>query len=158
MRTKVFDRIKALFNWIKNHKYIFVTIVFLAIIIVVDDNNMISHIKNKATIDKLTDEIREMEADSAEVQDKLKLYTDGDLSVIEDVARAQGLIKKDEDIYIIKPMLMAVRNMLFLKIIALSFPQRKEFILMSFLSLLKILFIRVNRILSFLFRITSNRL
>lgn len=102
MRTKVFDRIKALLNWIKNHKYIFVTIVFLAIIIVVDDNNMISHIKNKATIDKLTDEIREMEADSAEVQDKLKLYTDGDLSVIEDVARAQGLIKKDEDIYIIK--------------------------------------------------------
>ena len=102
MRTKVFDRIKALFNWIKNHKYIFVTIVFLAIIIVVDDNNMISHIKNKATIDKLTDEIREMEADSAEVQDKLKLYTDGDLSVIEDVARAQGLIKKNEDIYIIK--------------------------------------------------------
>ena len=68
MRTKVFDRIKALLNWIKNHKYIFVTIVFLAIIIVVDDNNMISHIKNKATIDKLTDEIREMEADSAEVQ------------------------------------------------------------------------------------------
>lgn len=102
MRTKVFDRIKALINWIKNHKYIFVTIVFLTIIIVVDDNNMISHIKNKATIDKLTDEIREMEADSAEVQDKLKLYTDGDLSVIEDVARAQGLIKKDEDIYIIK--------------------------------------------------------
>ena len=102
MRTQVFDRIKALLNWIKNHKYIFVTIVFLAIIIVVDDNNMISHIKNKATIDKLTDEIREMEADSAEVQDKLKLYTDGDLSVIEDVARAQGLIKKDEDIYIIK--------------------------------------------------------
>ena len=102
MRTKVFDRIKALFNWIKNHKYIFVTIVFLAIIIVVDDNNMISHIKNKATIDKLTDEIKEMEADSAEVQDKLKLYTDGDLSVIEDVARVQGLIKKDEDIYIIK--------------------------------------------------------
>ena len=102
MRTKVFDRIKALLYWIKNHKYIFVTIVFLAIIIVVDDNNMISHIKNKATIDKLTDEIREMEADSAEVQDKLKLYTDGDLSVIEDVARAQGLIKKDEDIYIIK--------------------------------------------------------
>jgi cell division protein FtsB len=102
MRTKVFDRIKALINWIKNHKYIFVTIVFLAIIIVVDDNNMISHIKNKATIDNLTDEIREMEADSAEVQDKLKLYTDGDLSVIEDVAREQGLIKKDEDIYIIK--------------------------------------------------------
>jgi cell division protein FtsB len=63
---------------------------------------MISHIKNKATIDALEDDIREMEADSAEVQAKLKLYTDGDLTVIEDVAREQGLVKKNEDIYIIK--------------------------------------------------------
>ncbi len=84
------------------HKYLTVTIVFLVIIIVVDDNNMISHIKNKATIDELTDDIRAMEADSADFQAKLKQYTDGDLSVIEDVAREQGLIKKDEDIYIIK--------------------------------------------------------
>jgi hypothetical protein len=43
-----------------------------------------------------------MEADSADFQAKLKLYTDGDISVIEDVAREQGLIKKDEEIYIIK--------------------------------------------------------
>jgi cell division protein FtsB len=76
--------------------------VFLVIIIVVDDNNMISHIRNNAVISELNDEIRAMEADSAEFQAKLKLYTDGDLSVIEDVAREQGLIKENEDIYIIK--------------------------------------------------------
>ena len=76
--------------------------VFLLIIILFDDNNLISHIRNNTVINGLNEEIKEMEADSAEVQDKLKLYTDGDLSVIEDVARAQGLIKKNEDIYIIK--------------------------------------------------------
>ena len=102
MHIKLFDKVKLVFGWIKNHKYIFVTIVFLVIIIVVDDNNMISHIKNKTVIDGLLDDIKEMEADSAEIQAKLKLYTDGDLTVIEDVAREQGLVKKDEDIYIIK--------------------------------------------------------
>ena len=102
MHIKLFDKVKLVFGWIKNHKYIFVTIIFLVIIIVVDDNNMISHIKNKAMIDELTDDIRAMETDSVEMQNKLKLYTDGDISVIEDVAREQGLIKKDEDIYIIK--------------------------------------------------------
>ena len=102
MSLNIFDRLKLLFRWMRAHKYLTVTIIFLVIIIVVDDNNMISHIKNKATIDDLTDDIRAMEADSAEFQAKLKLYTDGDLSVIEDVAREQGLIKKNEDIYIIK--------------------------------------------------------
>jgi cell division protein FtsB len=98
----ILDKLKAVGRWIAGHKYLFVTIVFLVIIIVVDDNNMISHIRNNAVISGLNDEIKAMEADSAEIQDKLKLYTDGDLSVIEDVAREQGLIKENEDIYIIK--------------------------------------------------------
>ena len=102
MHLRIVDRVKSVVKWVKEHKYLTVTIVFLAIIIVIDDNNMISHIRNKATIDGLVDEIREMEADSAEIQAKLKLYTDGDISVIEDVAREQGLIKKNEDVYIIK--------------------------------------------------------
>lgn len=102
MSLKIVDRIKSVLEWIKGHKYLAVTLVFLVIIIVVDDNNMISHIRNSATIAELNEDIRRMEADSAEIQAKLELYTDGDISVIEDVAREQGLIKKDEDIYIIK--------------------------------------------------------
>ena len=102
MRLGILDKFKSVGRWIVGHKYLFVTIVFLAIIVVIDDNNMISHIKNNAVIADLNEEIRAMEADSAEIQEKLKLYTDGDLSVIEDVAREQGLIKEDEDIYIIK--------------------------------------------------------
>ena len=98
----ILDKLKSVWQWIVGPKYLFVTIVFLFIIIVIDDNNMISHIRNNAVISDLNEEIRAMEADSAEVQAKLKLYTDGDLSVIEDVAREQGLIKENEDIYIIK--------------------------------------------------------
>ncbi len=102
MSFKVVDKLKSLGAWIMEHKYLSATIVFLIIIVVVDDNNMIMHIKNNATIATLNDEIEEMEADSADIQAKLKLYTDGDLSVIEDVAREQGLVKENEDIYIIK--------------------------------------------------------
>ena len=102
MGLRILDRIGSVAGWVRDHKYLSVTIVFLTIIIVVDDNNMISHIKNRATIDELNEDISAMEADSAEFQSKLKLYTDGDISVIEDVAREQGLIKKNEEIYIIK--------------------------------------------------------
>ena len=98
----ILEKFKTVGRWIAAHKYLSVTIVFLAIIIVFDDNNMISHIKNNTVISDLNEEIRTMEADSAEIQAKLKLYTDGDLSVIEDVAREQGLIKENEDIFIIK--------------------------------------------------------
>jgi cell division protein FtsB len=102
MSFKVVDKLKSVGKWIVDHKYWSATIVFLVIIVLVDDNNMIRHIRNNATIASLNDEIREMEADSADIQAKLKLYTDGDLSVIEDVAREQGLVKDNEDIYIIK--------------------------------------------------------
>ena len=98
----ILEKLKVVGRWIVSHKYLTVTIVFLAIIIVIDDNNMISHIKNNAIISDLNEEIKTMEADSVEIQAKLKLYTDGDLSVIEDVAREQGLIKENEDIFIIK--------------------------------------------------------
>ncbi|MBO5865049.1 MAG: septum formation initiator family protein [Bacteroidaceae bacterium] len=102
MSLKIVDKLKLVLKWIKGHKYLSVTLVFLVIIIIVDDNNMISHIRNSSTIANLNDEIRRMEADSAEIQAKLERYTDGDISVIEDVAREQGLVKKNEDIFIIK--------------------------------------------------------
>ena len=102
MSLKIVDKLKQVLKWIKGHKYLSVTLVFLVIIIIVDDNNMISHIRNSSTIANLNDEIRRMEADSAEIQAKLERYTDGDISVIEDVAREQGLVKKNEDIFIIK--------------------------------------------------------
>jgi hypothetical protein len=36
------------------------------------------------------------------VEAKNKLFTDGDTSVIEDAARERGLIRKNEDVFIVK--------------------------------------------------------
>jgi cell division protein FtsB len=59
------------------------------------------HMKNNATINELRSEIKLMEADSANLEKKLRLYTDGNPEVIENVARENGLFKKNEDVYII---------------------------------------------------------
>ena len=102
MFRKFLSAVKKSFKWIRRHKYVTVTLVFLAIILVIDKNNMISLIRIKAKRAELTNEIKAMEADSASVQKKLKLYTDGNLNVIEDIAREHGLLKKNEEMYIIK--------------------------------------------------------
>jgi cell division protein FtsB len=63
---------------------------------------MLSHMRNQETIKALTYEIQAMENDSAIVEAKNKLFTDGDTSVIEDAARERGLIRKNEDVFIVK--------------------------------------------------------
>ena len=102
MFHNVWEKIKIVLKWIRNHKYIFVTSVFLAIILVLDDNNVIGHIRNRTTINELTNEIKVMEADSVNTQNKLDLYTVGDLGVMEDEARKRGALKKNEEAFIIK--------------------------------------------------------
>ncbi len=102
MLRSAFGYIMTVFRWIRNHKYIFVTLVFFAIIFLLDDNNLMGHMKNRSVINKLSSEIKEMEADSANLEMKLKLYSDGNPEVIENVARENGLFKENEDVYIIK--------------------------------------------------------
>lgn len=96
------DKLRLVAKWIKEHKYIFVTLVFLAIILVIDENSMISHVRNKTKISNLSDEIEVMEADSANIQSKLQLYTNEDISVIEDVARERGMLKENEEVFVIE--------------------------------------------------------
>lgn len=102
MKVRLLNILKKSGEWIRNHKYIFVTIVFLLIIMFIDENNMLSHMRNQETIKTLTYEIQAMENDSAIVEAKNKLFTDGDTSVIEDAARERGLIRKNEDVFIVK--------------------------------------------------------
>jgi cell division protein FtsB len=102
MKVRLLNILKKSGEWIRNHKYIFVTIVLLLIIMFIDENNMLSHMRNQETIKALTYEIQAMENDSAIVEAKNKLFTDGDTSVIEDAARERGLIRKNEDVFIVK--------------------------------------------------------
>ena len=102
MKVRLLNILKKSGEWIRNHKYIFVTIVFLLIIMFIDENNMLSHMRNQETIKALTYEIQAMENDSAIVEAKNKLFTDGDTSVIEDAARERGLIRKNEEVFIVR--------------------------------------------------------
>ena len=44
------DSIGDIFKWIARHKYLAVTIAFLAIVILFDENNLLKHINNRREI------------------------------------------------------------------------------------------------------------
>lgn len=98
------NRFVSIFSWVRNHKYLSVTIVFLFIVLVIDDNNMLKHIQNQRAISQLEDEIAQMKRDSADIvkrQDELD--NNGDLDVIERLAREKyGMQQDDEDVFVIK--------------------------------------------------------
>ena len=55
----------AVLRWLRNHKYLFVTAVFLVIVLLLDDKSMVRHLENKKKIDTLKKEISVMRRDSA---------------------------------------------------------------------------------------------
>ena len=91
-------------QWIKRHKYLTVTIVFLLIILVIDDNNMFKHYKNQSIIAELEDEIAAMKRDSVEIVNRQnQLDYRGDVKVIETLAREKyGMHKDNEDVFVIE--------------------------------------------------------
>ncbi|MBO7272120.1 MAG: septum formation initiator family protein [Bacteroidaceae bacterium] len=97
-------KILPVLDWIKRHKYLSVTIVFLFIIVVIDDNNMFKHIRNQAVISELEDEIATMKRDSAEiVKRQNRLDYRGDVDAIEELAREKYDMHKDnEDVFVIE--------------------------------------------------------
>lgn len=97
-------KILPVLNWVKKHKYLAVTLVFLLIIVVIDDNNMFKHYKNQRIISELEEEIETMKRDSAEIVNRQKqLDYRGDVKVIEDIAREKyGMHKANEDVFVIE--------------------------------------------------------
>jgi cell division protein FtsB len=99
----MFKRIKPLIDWIKRHKYISVTAIFLFIIFFADEKNMIKHFKNKYQISQLENEIEEMQRDSLEIiKRQAQLNFRGDIEELEDLAREKyGMHKDNEDVFVI---------------------------------------------------------
>ena len=100
----ILARIKPLFNWVRGHKYLFVTIVFLLIVIVFDDNSMIMHFRNQARINALEEEIAVMMRDSIEVERRSALIApDGATADLEKICREKyDMHTPDEDVFIIE--------------------------------------------------------
>lgn len=100
----IFKQCRPFISWVKRHKYLSVTIVFVLIIFVVDDKNVIMHFKNQHKISELENEIAVMKRDSSEIV-KLQSQLDyrGDINAIEDLARDKyGMTKENEEVFIIK--------------------------------------------------------
>ena len=97
-------KILPVLHWVKRHKYLAVTLVFLLIIVVIDDNNMFKHYKNQRIISELEEEIETMKRDSAEIVNRQKqLDYRGNVKVIEDIAREKyGMHKANEDVFVIE--------------------------------------------------------
>lgn len=99
----MFKKVMPVINWVRSHKYIFVTIVFLAIVLVIDDNNMFKHIKNQRAISELEDEIAQMKRDSVDIMMKqAELEGNGDIGAVEKLARDKyGMHKENEEVFVI---------------------------------------------------------
>lgn len=96
------DSIKTFFMWIKSHKYLFVTIAFLLIIVFFDENNLIKHVQNQRQIAALEAENEELRSKRDEIKSK---YDDlhKDAEVTEKVAREKyGMHKENEEVFIIE--------------------------------------------------------
>ena len=100
----ILARITPLVNWVRNHKYLFVTVVFLLIVIVFDDNSMIMHFRNQSKINALEEEIAAMKRDSIEVERRSALISpDGATSDIERICREKyDMHAPGEDVFIIE--------------------------------------------------------
>ena len=92
--------IAQLVVWISKHKYLFVTIAFLVIIVFLDENNMMKHIQNQREIAALESEKAELQEQYDELTSKLE-ELEADPVLIEKIARERyGMHKADEEIFI----------------------------------------------------------
>ena len=100
----ILNRFTPLIRWIRSHKYLFVTIIFLLIVIVFDDNSMIMHFRNQSKINALEEEIEAMKRDSIEVERMSALISpNGTTSDIERICRERyDMHAPDEDVFIIE--------------------------------------------------------
>lgn len=96
------DSIAMLFAWIRNNKYLFVTIAFLLIIVFLDENNLIKHFQNQR-------EIAVLKSDIEDLREQLELITHKsnelhkDSEIMEKVAREKyGMHKEGEEVFIVE--------------------------------------------------------
>ena len=96
------DSIGDIIKWIGKHKYLFVTLAFLAILILFDENNLIKHFHNQREIITLKSEISDLKEQHDELVKKID-ELDKDVDVMEKVAREKyGMHLENEDIFIIE--------------------------------------------------------
>ena len=91
-------------RWIRNHKYLFVTAVFLVIVLLFDEKSMMKHIENQNKIDFLKKEISIMQRDSMDIEARnASLENKEQNEDVEKLAREKyGMHTPQEEVYVIE--------------------------------------------------------
>ena len=94
------SKIKTVWNYIRQHKYLITIVAFLVIIVFLDENSLIQRAQHRQEISNLTSEIEKYRKQYEEDTEKLKELTNNP-EALEKIAREKYLMKKpNEDIFI----------------------------------------------------------
>ena len=94
------SKIKTVWNYIRQHKYLITIVAFLIIIVFLDENSLIQRAQYRQEISNLTSEIEKYRKQYEEDTEKLKELTSNP-EALEKIAREKYLMKKpNEDIFI----------------------------------------------------------
>lgn len=94
------SKIKTVWNYIRQHKYLITIVAFLIIIVFLDENSLIQRAQHRQEISNLTSEIEKYRKQYEEDTEKLKELTSNP-EALEKIAREKYLMKKpNEDIFI----------------------------------------------------------
>ena len=107
------EQLKKVWHFVKTStllKYVVVTVFAVVFIGFVDENSVLSHLRNKQTISSLEQEISMYNAQHKENQNRIK-QLDRDPKAIEKIARERYFMKEDdEDIFILSDDLPEEEN------------------------------------------------
>ena len=94
--------ILSIWSFICKHKYLITIVIFLVIIVFLDENNLINRFQHKNEIRLMKEEIEEYRKQFDEDTERLKELTDNPEG-LEKIAREKYLMKKpNEDIFILE--------------------------------------------------------
>lgn len=94
------SKLMTVWGYVRKHKYMFTVVVFLVVIIFLDDNSLIQRAKQRQEIQTLTAEIEKYRKQFEEDTRKLKELNENP-DAMEKIAREKYLMKKpNEDVFI----------------------------------------------------------
>ena len=94
------SKLRTIWIYIRQHKYLITVVSFLVIIVFLDENSLIQRAKHREEIRELNEEIAKYRKQFEEDTRKLKELTDNP-EALEKIAREKYLMKKpNEDIFI----------------------------------------------------------
>ncbi|KAA6327502.1 Cell division protein FtsL [termite gut metagenome] len=97
---KIVNQLVAILRFIRKHKYISTTVVFVAFITFIDENNLIHRIKQNREIGQLRGKIEKYKKEYDESTRQLNELTENP-EIIEKIAREKYMMKQpNEDIYV----------------------------------------------------------